>query len=120
MFSKTYRRPKNGPVITRKFRSTEHMELFDKKKISYEEATYIVGDGSQVLEMVTQYKLKGALRFVKNYCYPEVFHPNATNFIVVSEDTGSVDIRRYLYVERLVETVTDMKHTVYVTNADIT
>lgn len=105
-------------MITYKFKSDEHLKLYDAGKISFEEATEKKPPAS-IFEFVTLYQIKSVTEKFKHFVYANMFHPSATHFVVVSNETGEMTFYKYLYTDSLWALYTNEKVTVYVTNTPI-
>lgn len=109
------RKVKAGPMKTFRFIDDEHKDLFDRHKISFEEATIEVVE-EPYLEMITSYKAKQLSKELRNYVYPEGIKAGAKSFLIVDSDNGNVIVKRYLYTYQLIEWVECSHLAVYVTN----
>jgi len=110
---------KNGPVITYKFKSPEMRDLYDRGKISFEEATYRVEPEPFMTPLITSQVVK-IKTHLKNYVYPEAFNPDARRFLVINLKTGAAYTKRYFYTYQLLELVSDTARThVFITNAEV-
>jgi hypothetical protein len=105
---------KNGPVRTYVFKSDKHKELFDKGKLSFEEAT--TRQEKPIMYFITQYWLRVHTKNVKHFVYANYLHPETDNFMVINEGTGEVWFHRYMSLDSLWDKVLHPAWTVYLTN----
>ena len=107
----------NGPVVTYRFKSEELRDLYNKREVTLEEAREEVPQ-EPFMEQVTVARSKQLVDYLRNYCYPEAIKLGAKRFIILSQKTGEVTIKRYLYLYQLLELVSQRDLKVYITNIE--
>lgn len=111
------RKSKNSPVKTYRFKSSQHRELFDQHKISFDEAVELVPPEPFTVPL-TQSRVRKALRIAQHYVYPEFFRADATRFLVTNSKYGTAELHRYLYERTLNTLIYDINCTIYLTNVE--